>query len=141
MRIAVPLIFALVATGCGARPDREPLTQFLHALKTPLKTDYEDKIRSHPDTEWTTRRLALMFRDHVAAIDSFLAGKPALTQRGSDLVDTIRVTCLEEAELFEKMVQEKRFQKTDAETKRLRELNEEYQEKLLKVGRRIDGED
>lgn len=141
MRTAALFTLTLFAAGCGNRPDQKPLTQFLHAIEQPLKTDYEDKIRVFPQEEWTTRRFALLFRDNVTVIDDFLATSPNLSDRGRSLIVSLRVTCVGEAELFETMIAEKRFKMTDVETGIFSRLRAEFQEKLLVIGRRIDGKD
>lgn len=141
MRTAALVCLLLVATGCGRPTDHEPLTQFLVALEKPLKTDYEDKVRLFPQEQWGTRRVALRLRDHVVVIDEYLVGNPPLSEKGRVLVDSVRQICVEEAELFEMLIGENRFERTKAEEDRFNRLQREYQEKLLAIGRRIDGKD
>ena len=55
------------------------------------------------------------------------------------MVDDLRRISLEETELFEGLVAQKRFKLTDEENKRKTELHNEYIEKIAEIGKYIDG--
>ncbi len=127
--------------GCGGRADKEPLTQFLHVIEIPLKTSYEDDVRRFPAAEWGVRRTALRNRHHVVLIDEFFGQNPPLTARARELVDAVRRTFAAQAELFEKIAEEKRPRRSVEEEQEVQRLQADVQRYLTMIGRRIDGKE
>ncbi len=141
MRISAVLTLAVIVAGCGSRPDREPLLQFLHALENSLRTNFDDKLKGLPSEERKIRWKALFFREHVVAIEEYLARNPSLTARSRAVVESVRQNCLAETELFEQLVKEHRWTPTEAEEQRDRQLQADFQRQIALVGRIIDGKE
>lgn len=135
------LLAVILISGCGGRHDREPLTRCLEAIDGTLRQDFEGELRGFPAGERGMRRLALRSRSQVAAIDDFLAGSPALTASGREAADALRATCAAQAELFEGVVREGRFKLTPPEHDRFDELMAEFQQRVERIGRMIDGKE
>jgi hypothetical protein len=140
-RSAAILLAVVLISGCGGRADREPLTRCLEAVEGTLRKDFQAELRGVPAGERGLRALVLRSRSQVAAIDDFLAGSPALTASGREAVDALRATCAARAELFEGVVREGRFKLTQAEHDRSDELMAEFQERVKRIGRVIDGKE
>ncbi len=141
MRIIAVLFLITLLSGCQSRSDREPLMQFLHALEGAMKHNYDDQLRCFPEAERKIRWHVLFFRDHVVTIDDYLSKHPPLTDRSEKVVESVRQICVEEAQLYEGLLKEKRFQLTEVEQQRSKELQADYQRKLVIIGRMIDGKE
>jgi hypothetical protein len=135
------LIAVALISGCGGRPDREPLTRCLQAVEGTQRLDFQAELRGVPAGERGVRALALRARAQVAAIDDFVAGSPRLTASGREAVDALQATCAARAELYEGAVREARFELTPAERARSDELLTEFQQRVNRIGRMIDGKE
>lgn len=140
-RSAAILLAVVLISGCGGRPDREPLTRCLEAVEATLRQDFQPELRGVPPGERGMRALALRSRSQVAAIDDFLARSPALTAAGREAVDALRATCAARAELFEGVIREGRFKLTAPEHDRSDELMAEFTQRIERIGRMIDGKE
>jgi len=132
--VALPLF-----SGFQRNPDREQMKEFLQVLEKAAGHSYDKQMKDCPKEEWFVRWAGLFFRDHVTDIDRYLATKPKLTPYCRAMVDDLRRISLEETELFEGLVAQKRFKLTDEENKRKTELHNEYIEKIAEIGKYIDG--
>jgi RecG-like helicase len=140
MRFITEFVLIGLLAGCRGHSDREPLMQFLQAFEGSLKHRHDDQLRGYPEDERKIRWHTLFFRDQVVAIDDYLSKRPPLTKRGRDLVDAVRQICVQEEELYERLLKEKRFQPTEAEQQRASELQADLRDKLAMIGRIVDGE-
>lgn len=136
MLLVLPLL-----VGCSSRPDREPLARCLKDLEDTLRVDRQQELREFPAEERGHRYNALVARAQVAAIRDFLARTPDLTPSGKEAVDAIRASCAAQAELCEGVIREGRSKFTPAERERVNELMDEFQQRLIRVGRMIDGKE
>lgn len=134
--LAVPLLAA-----CSARSDRELLHRYLQANEATLKRDFKKELQDVPAEQRGYAYNGLQNRAQVATIDDFLADAPGLTASGREAVGSVRETCTAFAELFEAIVREGRSEYTQAERERANELLAEYQERLFRIGRMIDGKE
>ena len=141
MKLVALLFPVVVISGCVRNADREPLMQFLQVVERSLGHSYDENLRGCPKEERKVRWSVLFHRDQLTAIDDYLNKAPRLTERGRAAVCGVRQVCSQQVELYEAMVAEKRWEMTDAEKNRTKELADEWQRLLDSIGRMIDGKE
>jgi len=140
-RSACLLLVVPILAGCSARPDREPLARCLQALEDTHRLDFQKELREFPVEERGIRYNGLVARAQVAAISDFLTTTPDLTPSGKEALDAARATCAALAEVCEGVVREGRSKFNAAERERSDELMAEFQQRLIRIGRMIDGKE
>jgi len=126
--------------GCSNNSNRESLKQFLDVVEKSLGHPNDDKLRGYPEDERKIRWSALFYRDQTIAIEDYLATAPRLSKPAREKVEAVRQTCAQQAELFETLIDSKRYHLTEAEEKSTQDLRKEWKQLIEDIGRMIDGE-
>jgi hypothetical protein len=132
--------FLCLCAGCSDTSDRESLKKFLDVVEKSLEHPSDDKLRGYPEEERIIRWSALFYRDQTKAIDDYLATPPRLSKPAREKVEAVRRTCAQQAELFETLIDSKRYHLTEAEEKSTQDLRNEWKQLIEDIGRMIDGE-
>jgi hypothetical protein len=139
------LVLLSLSSGCAgsanqtSTTDREELKRFLEMHVRSLGHRY-DELNDLPAGEERKIRFGLLStRDQIKAVDAHLGENPSLSQRGRAAVEDVRQTLARELELYEAMIAQSRFQMTEAERQREKELRHEKEQRLEVIGRMVDG--
>ncbi len=118
--------------------ERQSLKQFLEMAVASLGHRYDDQLRDVPDPERKVRFRVLFARDQLAAADAYLATEPPIGAAARQAVDGYRAAKAGELGLYERLLAEKRYQRTEAEEQQDAELRAQAEKHLETIGRMVD---
>jgi hypothetical protein len=136
-RAVIGCLLLILVAGCN-RAEKKSLKQFLEAVVVSLGHRYDDQLKGIANPERKVRFLVLFARDQLAAADAYLATQPPIGTVARQAVDGYRAAKAGELELYERLLAEKRYERTELEDKREAELQAEARQHLETIGRIVD---
>jgi hypothetical protein len=136
-RAVIVCLFVTLALGCN-RAEKGSLKQFLEEVVASLGHRYDDQLKDVPDPERKVRFRVLFARDQLAAADAYLATQPPIGEAARREVDGYRAAKASELGLYERLLDEKRYELTALETQQESELRAKAQQHLEAIGRMVD---
>jgi hypothetical protein len=114
----------------------------LNDLNTATGLPFDDEVKQYQDTpERSVRTAAWLNRNHLNAVDRFLAGNPALTAKARDRVNALRALYADIDAHYSGRIAAKRFQPTEEDRAKEQWFMGEVLERMMPLGRMADGDE
>jgi hypothetical protein len=141
MRRILPLLL-VVLVGCRGNPDQQPLMKLLNDLEAATGAPFDDEVKKYENTpERSVRTLAWLNRNHLDAVDRFLAGNPRLTAKARERVDALRALYAEIDAHYAGRIAAKRYEPSDEDRAKEQWFMGEVLERMMPLGRMADGDE